>query len=424
MTSPPEKDHPKLVMLGMLHMAQYFPAAFTGIALPFLFRKEGLPLEMFWLLALPAIPRWLKWLIALVVDNYGSARIGRRKSWIIPCTAIGAAAYAALAWIPPTVSAVHLIVGILLAKSFIMAAQDIAVDGYAAESMTDAERATGTSIIGFLGTLANVSGKGVVALVGTFGWARTMMAASALMIAFAAPAIIRREPPPPAATRQRRARGERPSLVKALRRRESRYILPYLVLFGFGAGFFGSMFGVFFADKGLTTTEFGILYAVATLAGSGLGALTTPWLVERIGMRRTAIIGVVALPVEGFIFRALALDPGLPVLPMLTLVVAILGFVTSIYSYVVNNSRFRWASKAQAATDYSMQSSLWNFGLWVAGSTAGFVAADLGWATFFPIAGCFAGAGGVFYIVMFDRIEAMVRRRERDELEGAAVAAS
>ena len=424
MTSPPEKDHPKLVMLGMLHMAQYFPAAFTGIALPFLFRKEGLPLEMFWLLALPAIPRWLKWLIALVVDNYGSARIGHRKSWIIPCTAIGAATYAMLAWIPPTVSAVHLIVGILLAKSFIMAAQDIAVDGYAAESMTDDERATGTSIIGFLGTLANVSGKGVIVLVGIFGWLRAMLAASALMIAFAAPAIIRREPPPPAATRRRHARGERASLMKALRRHESRYILPYLSVFGFGAGFFGSMFGPFFADKGLTTTEFGILYAVATLAGSGLGALATPWLVERIGMRRTAMIGVAALPVEGFIFGALALYPGLPILPTLTFVVAILGFVTSIYSFVVNNSRFRWASKAQAATDYSMQSSVWNFGLWAAGSTAGFLAADVGWAIFFPIAGCLAGAGGVLYVVMFDRIEAIVRRRERDELEVADLAAS
>ncbi len=419
MASPPEKDHPKLVMLGMLHMAQYFPAAFTGIALPFLFRKEGLPLEMFWLLALPAIPRWLKWLIALVVDNYGSARIGQRKSWIIPCTAIGAAAYAMLAWIPPTVSAVYVIVGILLAKSFIMAAQDIAVDGYAAESMTDNERATGTSIIGFLGTLANVSGKGVVTLVPILGWFRTMLAASALMIAFAAPGIIRREPPPPAATRLRQARGERASLVKALRRRESWYILPYLSVFGFGAGFFGSMLGPFFADEGLTTTQFGILFTVATLAGNGLGALVTPWLVERIGMPRTAIIGVVALPVEGCVFGALAVYPGLPTLPTLTFIVAILGFVTSIYSFVVNNSRFRWASKAQAATDYSMQSSLWNFGLWAAGSAAGFVVADVGWAIFFPIAGCLAGAGGVLYITLFDRIEAMVRDRECDELEGA-----
>jgi len=45
--------------------------------------------------------------------------------------------------------------------------------------------------------------------------------------------------------------------------------------------------------------------------------------------------------------------------------------------------------------------------------------ADVGWAIFFPIAGCLAGAGGVLYITLFDRIEAMVRDRERDELEGA-----
>ena len=262
------------------------------------------------------------------------------------------------------------------------------------------------------------------ALVETFGWPRTMLAASALMLAAAAPAIIRREPPPPEATRQRRARGERPNLWKALRRRESRYILPYLVVCGFGGTFFGSMLGPFFADKGLTLTEFGILSPIAAIAGTGLGALATPWLVERIGMSRTALIGVASLPVEGAIFCALALYPELPVLPMLTLIVAILGFATSIYSFVVNNSRFRWASKAQAATDYSMQSSVWNLGVWTAGTVSGFVAAVVGWAAFFPIAGCLAAAGGVFYIVMFDRIEAMVRRRERDELDTAPRAAS
>src|SRR5262245_55057409 len=120
------RDIPKLFMLGVLHMAQYFPAAFTGVALPFVLRKEGLPLEMFWLLALPAIPRWLKWAIALIVDNYGSAKLGYRKSWIVPCTVIGALLYASLAWIPPSVVAVYTIVAILTVKSFVMAAQDIA----------------------------------------------------------------------------------------------------------------------------------------------------------------------------------------------------------------------------------------------------------------------------------------------------------
>jgi len=100
--------------------------------------------------------------------------------------------------------------------------------------MTDTERATGTSIMVFLAILVGVMGSGVVALVETFDWPRTMLAASLLMLGALAPAIIRREPPPPEATRRRRARGERPNLWKALRRRESRYILPYLFVFGFG----------------------------------------------------------------------------------------------------------------------------------------------------------------------------------------------
>ena len=103
------KDTPKLVTLAVLHMAQYFPAAFAGVALPFLFRKEGLPLEMFWLLALPGYTRFLKWLMAMVVDNYGSTRLGKRKSWIIPCTIIGALSYALLALFPPSLVSLHII---------------------------------------------------------------------------------------------------------------------------------------------------------------------------------------------------------------------------------------------------------------------------------------------------------------------------
>ena len=411
-----QKDYPKLVMLGVLHMAQYFPAAFTGVALPFIFRKEGLPLEMFWLLALPGIPRGLKWLMALVVDNYGNNRIGRRKSWIIPCTLVGACAYAVLALIPPSLTAVHIIVGVLVFKSLVMACQDIAVDAYAAESMNDAERPVGTSLINFLGAIAGVMGSGAVALVDMFGWPMTMLAASGLMLFAALPAIIRQEPAPPEASRKREQRGERPNLLKALKRRDSYYIMPFLFMFGFGGAFFGSMIGPFFADKGLTLTEFGILSPIAVIAGSGLAAVSTPWLIGRIGMRNTALISVTVLPFEGLMYFVFARMTDLPALPMLISMVALLAFATSIYTYTATISRFRWASKAQAGTDYALQSSVWNLGVWAAGSTAGIVAATVGWAFFFPIAAIVAGVGGVFYIVLFDRIEKEVLSREQEEL--------
>ena len=410
------RDIPKLLSVGVLHMAQYFPAAFTGVALPFVLRKEGLPLEMFWLLALPAVPRWLKWAIALVVDNYGNTRFGYRKSWIVPCTVIGALLYASLAWIPPSVAAVYTIVAILTVKSFVMAAQDIAVDGYAAECMTDAERPIGTSIIVFLATTATVLGAATVALVEAFGWSSTMFAASLLLILAATPAILRRESPPPAATLRRRERGERPSLIGSLRRQESAYILPFLFLFGFGGAFFTSMVGPFLADKGLTLTQFGMLAPVSAIAAFGAGAVATPFLVDRFGMRRAAMIGIALIPLEGVFFAVLALMPSLPPLPTIAAIFGVIGFGTAVYTFVVNNSRFRWVSKAQAGTDYSLQSSVWNFGIWVAGSVAGIVAARLGWATFFPIAAVLATAFGVFYLVTLERIEALVQRREAEEL--------
>ena len=310
-TVSPSKDKPKLVTLAVLHMAQYFPAAFASVALPFLFRKEGLPLEMFWLLALPGYTRFLKWLMALVVDNYGSDRLGRRKSWIIPCTAIGALSYALLALFPPSLVSLHIIVGILIFKSFVMAAQDIAVDAYAAETMTDEERPLGTSLINYLGALAGLLGTGAVVVVEYFGWATAMLAASAMLIVAALPAVIRKEPPPPLLAIKKRDLGEKPSFLNVLRQRDSIFIMPFLFMFGFGPAFLGSMVGVFWADQGLSIEEYGILSATATGAGGLLAAVSVPWLVDRMGLAKTAMISMAFIPIQAIMYMYFS-ERGIP----------------------------------------------------------------------------------------------------------------
>ena len=149
-------------------------------------------------------------------------------------------------------------------------------------------------------------------------------------------------------------------------------------MFGFGATFFVAMLGPFWADKGLTLTEFGILSPIAALAGSGVAALLTPWLIPRIGMRGTAMLGISILPIEAGIYCYYVLVPTLPALPVLITTVSLLAFSTNIYFFTVTISRFRWVSKAQAGTDYALQSSMWNLGVWAAGSTAGLVAGVFG----------------------------------------------
>ena len=411
------RDIPKLIVLGVLHMAQYFPAAFTGVALPAIFRQEGLPLKLFGLLAIPGYPRWGKWLLALVVDNYGIARIGHRKTWIIPCTVLGTGLYALLCFIPPTVASVYVIVAILTLKSLIMAAQDIAVDGYAAESMNDAERPIGTSLIVFLAVSAGVLGSIIVTLVDRYGWKPTMLFASLLLLAFALPAIIRKEPPPPEASRVRRERGERPSLIQFAKRRDSWYIMPYLFGFGFGGAFGGSMFTPFLVDMGLTLAQIGVFSAFAGVFGSGVAAVTTPILIKQIGLKKTAFVGLCVIPVQAAVLYSFAKMPQLPALPIFIAVMALMGFGVGLYDISVNNSRFRWASKAQSGTDYSLQSSVWNCGISVAATLAGIVADITAWPAFFVIAGTIGAGVALCYILMFNRVEELVQIREAAELE-------
>ena len=410
------KDYPKLFTVGILHMAQYFPITFAAVALPFLFRQQGLPLEMFWLLALPGLPRWFKWLLALVVDNYGSDRIGRRKSWIIPCTILGAGLYAVMAFIPPELTNINIMVGIMVLSAFIMAAQDIAVDAYAAESMTDHERPTGTSIINALVAVSSVLAIASVALVEAIGWQITMFLAAAMLVLMALPGMIRKEPPPPVAARKRIDGGKKPDLLSAVSRRDSRFILPFMFLFGYGQHFFLTMLGPFWADQGMSITEYGIVSAIGAIAGGVLAATTTPWMIARTSMRFTAIVGLLCLPIEALIYRHFALMADVPALWLIALSIALLSYVTNLYVYAVTISRFRWVSKAQAGTEYSMQSSLWNLGVWAAGSTSGFVAAQFGFPMFFPIAAGVTVIGGIYYVMLWHRIEEMVCKREAEEV--------
>ena len=415
-TVSPSKDKPKLVTLAVLHMAQYFPAAFASVALPFLFRKEGLPLEMFWLLALPGYTRFLKWLMALVVDNYGSDRLGRRKSWIIPCTAIGALSYALLALFPPSLVSLHIIVGILIFKSFVMAAQDIAVDAYAAETMTDEERPLGTSLINYLGALAGLLGTGAVVVVEYFGWATAMLAASAMLIVAALPAVIRKEPPPPLLAIKKRDLGEKPSFLNVLRQRDSIFIMPFLFMFGFGPAFLGSMVGAFWADQGLSIEEYGILSATATGAGGLLAAVSVPWLVDRIGLAKTAMISMAFIPIQAIMYMYFS-ERGIPAWSLLLPTYVFIAWVVSFYGYAASISRFRWVSKGQAGTDYAVQSSIWNLGVSSGASLSGFAAAYFGWTNFFPLAAIILLIGGIYYVVMFKHIERTVRTREKEEMD-------
>ena len=364
-----------------MHMGQSFPGALAAVALPAIFRQNGLPLELFWLFALPLIPGWLRWLMAVVVDNYGSTTFGFRKSWIVPCTFVGVCMYMALAQIEPIPANLTLIIGLLVIKSTIMTAQDIAVDGMAVESMTETERSLGSAIIVSLMFMGTVAAQAMVAGVDHFGWQTMMMAAAALLVFVALPSSIRKEVAAPAAATQRRKAGQSASILDFVRRPESAYIMPVLLFVGFSSNFMRAMLPIFLVDIGLSLVDIGIAFGAAVVFGTSLAAVSIPIASNRFGRRRvTLLIATGYGPCAVMFFAMSALD--LP-LVVICLALSYVMFISTAVWILVMEARLSWALKHQAATDFSAQASCASLGEWIGASIAGFVAAGLGWVWFF-----------------------------------------
>jgi len=252
------------------------------------------------------------------------------------------------------------------------------------------------------------------------GWRWTMTIAATLLILAVLPAVIRKEPPPPPASEMRRKRGERPSLIRALKRRDSYWIIPFLFAFGFAGTFMAAMFTLFLVDMGVPLPKIGGILPVAGLIGSGGAAFATPVIVKHLGLRGAGIVGMCFLPIEGLTFAWLSHSGELPGFFALTALCSVLFFTTGIYGYAVSISRFRWASKAQAGTDYSLQSSLWNLGVYTGGAAAGFVAEWFEYTVYYITAAVVATSIALCYVLMFNYVERLVQAREQVELDDLA----
>ena len=76
--------HRKLALLSLLYFVQGLPFGFQATALPVLLRQQGVSLPAIGLLSLLSLPWSLKVFAAPLVDRFGIATFGRRKTWIVP----------------------------------------------------------------------------------------------------------------------------------------------------------------------------------------------------------------------------------------------------------------------------------------------------------------------------------------------------
>lgn len=387
------KTPAKLGLLSSLYLSQGLPFGFFTQALPVLLRKEGLSLPAIGLAHLLALPWALKFLWSPLFDRYGSARLGRRRGYILPLQCLSAGLLLALA-LPEGGVDTRVLMAAVLGVNLLAATQDVATDGLAVDLLAPAERGwgNGVQVAGY--RVGMILGGGVMlAVFDAVGWRPTFLSLGTLLLLATVPVALYREPPssPP----PRSALG----LAWWVKRPAAGAWLALLVVYKAGEALATGMLRTFLVDAGLTLTDIGWMLGGVGFTAGLAGALLGGALVARLGRRRALLLfgGVQAAAV--FLY-ALAARGGASV-PVLAGVCAVEHVASGMATAAVFTVMMDACRAEYAATDYTVQASLVVVATGAAAALSGFTAQALGYSAHFALAAGLCALGTAYVALAF-----------------------
>lgn len=388
----------KLGLLGSLYFSQGLPFGFFTQALPVLLRQKGFSLEQVGMSSLLALPWALKFLWAPVVDRVFIARIGARRSWILPLQFAASLALVIIATVVSEEQLQHLMIGVF-ALNMIAATQDIATDGLAVELLAPGERgfANGLQVAGY--RVGMVIGGGVLLITyDTLGWMQTFVA-MALMTALATiPVLAFREPPRPP-THIHPSFGS--SLFHFFREAAGLRVILLLVVYKFGDAFAVGMLRPFLTDRGLGVEDIGWLLGTVGFVAGLLGALSGGALVNRVGRHRALILfGLLQALTVG----AYAIVAAMPFSRRaIYALCAAEHFAGGMATAALFTCMMDWCRTTAAGSDYTVQASTVVIATGLASALSGFSAQALGYPLHFAISAVLAAASLLAVMGAFPR---------------------
>lgn len=372
---------PRMLVAFVMGFACGVPLLLTSTVLQAWMTEEGVDLATIGLFSLVGLPYTLKFLWAPVFDRFTLPLLGRRRGWLLLMQGALILALIGLGLTDPGRSPLLVALAACLV-TFFSASQDIVVDAYRREDLSDKQLGLGSSLyvngyrVGML-----LAGSGGLILADHFSFFQVYLFMAASMLIGVVVTLASSEPPQVKGTPRTFREAIVEPFVEYFQRDQALWLLLFILLYKIGDQMAATLTTPFFLSIGFSKTEIGAVAKLfgfwSTIAGGLVGGVV----LLRIGIIRSLWLFGILQAVSILSFTALALAGH----SLAGLIVAIIleqatsGMGTSAYvAYMASltNKRF-------TATQYALLSSCMGVPRVIIAAPAGWLAEWVGWPLFF-----------------------------------------
>jgi len=372
---------PKMLVAFLMGFTCGMPLLLTSTVLQAWMTEQGVDLSVIGFFSLVGLPYTLKFLWAPVFDRFIPPFLGRRRGWLLVVQLILIVTVASLGLTDPGQTPWMVALSACFV-TFFSASQDIVVDAYRREDLSDNQLGLGSSLYvnGYrLGMLLAGSGGLILADHVAFDQVYLLMAASLLVGVVTT--LLCREPPLTMGTPRTFHEAVVDPFVEFFSRDRALMLLLFILLYKIGDQMASTLTTPFYMALGFSKTQIGVVAKLfgfwSTIAGGLIGGA----ILLRIGIIRSLWIFGILQTLGILSFSVLALMGN----SLNWLIIAIVleqltsGMGTSAYvAYMASltNKRF-------TATQYALLSSCMGIPRVIVAAPAGWMAEMVGWPLFF-----------------------------------------
>lgn len=410
------KAHKQLTVWQQLFTRRMAICVFTGFSsglplyllfnlLPAWLRSEQVDLKTIGLFALIQFPYTWKFLWSPLLDRYVVPVLGRRRGWML-VTQIGLLLVIAMMGAFSPQSDLRIIAWIATLLAFLGATQDIVLDAYRRELLSDSEMGLGNAVhVNAYRIAGLVPGSLSLILADFLPWNMVFIATALFMLPGVAMTLAVQEP-----HRATHPKSLREAVVEPFHEFITRsgwnsalLILAFLFLYKLGDSMCTALATPFYMDMGFSKTQIGLIAKNAGLWPAVIGGLLGGLWMVRIGINRALwLFGVVqVVSIFGFVWLASVghhAEITSVELAQLAIVIGLeaLGVGLGTAAFVAYIART--THPAYTATQFALFTSLSAMPRTFANAATGWLVEMMGWMGFFLLCALLALPGMVLLL--------------------------